>query len=78
VSAAYCDDFNIMLNSGTTGVFKGIVRTHFARQQFGLALAMACRVNFGAVAVLTTPMYSNGHLTHVLDVVGAQRVADSL
>jgi acyl-CoA synthetase (AMP-forming)/AMP-acid ligase II len=43
-----------------TGVPKGIVHTHFARQQFALALAVACRIHFGTVGILTTPLYSNG------------------
>ena len=56
----YEDDFNIIYSSGTTGVPKGIVHTHFARAHFALGLAADFRIDSSSVSILTTPMYANG------------------
>lgn len=54
------DDFNIIYTSGTTGTPKGIVHTHYARSMFAHMLALEFRFDTAAVAVLTTPLSSNG------------------
>jgi len=54
------DDANISYSSGTTGVPKGVLYTHRARQHFGAAYAWQIKSDADSVAVSTVPLYSNG------------------
>jgi long-chain acyl-CoA synthetase len=54
------DDFNIIYSSGTTGLPKGIVQTHRARQHWAYSNAIELRFDDTSIALATTPLYSNG------------------
>ncbi|MEO9228450.1 MAG: AMP-binding protein [Devosia sp.] len=54
------DEANISYSSGTTGIPKGVLYTHRARQHFGSAYAWNIKSDADSVAVSTVPLYSNG------------------
>jgi len=54
------DNFNIIYSSGTTGVPKGILHTHYARQQFAVCLGFEYRMDNNTVSIASTAMYTNG------------------
>jgi long-chain acyl-CoA synthetase len=64
------DDCNIIYSSGTTGVPKGIVHTHFSRSLFALGLGLQLRIDGTAVTLVTTPLYTNGTWMTLLPTLG--------
>jgi acyl-CoA synthetase (AMP-forming)/AMP-acid ligase II len=65
------DDFNIIYSSGTTGLPKGIVQTHRARQHWSFSNAIEMRFHEQARALTTTALYSNGTWLMVLPILFA-------
>jgi acyl-CoA synthetase (AMP-forming)/AMP-acid ligase II len=68
VTVAPEDPFNIISSSGTTGTPKGIVQSHQMRWNY---LARAAVYGPDAVALLSTPLYSNTTLVSFLPCLGA-------
>jgi len=60
------DRFNIIYSSGTTGLPKGIVQSHGARTHFAWSIALELGMSPDTVALVTTPLYSNGTMFMVL------------
>jgi len=48
-----------MYSSGTTGISKGIVNTHYARSNFASMTALEFRIDITSISLVTTPMYTN-------------------
>jgi acyl-CoA synthetase (AMP-forming)/AMP-acid ligase II len=63
--------FNVIYSSGTTGVPKGIVQTHRARQHWAWSNAIEMRFGSNSRALTTTALYSNGTWLMVLPVLFA-------
>ena len=66
VTYAMEDRFNIIYSSGTTGLPKGIVQTHRARQHWSYSNAIEMGFARSSVALTTTSLYSNGTWLMVL------------
>ena len=56
----YTDRCNIIYSSGTTGIPKGIVHTHYSRHEAALGLMAALRVRPDSNGLISTPLCSNG------------------
>ena len=65
------DDFNIIYSSGTTGLPKGIVQTHRARQHWAFSNAIEMGFSADSRALTTTALYSNGTWLMMLPVLFA-------
>ena len=71
VQLAMTDDFNIIYSSGTTGLPKGIVQTHRARQHWAFSNAIEMDFDADSRALTTTALYSNGTWLMMLPVLFA-------
>lgn len=65
------DECNIIYSSGTTGVPKGIVHTHFARQLFAFAGALEFRITSSSKTLIITPLFTNASWIMLLGTVTA-------
>ena len=63
------DAFNIIYSSGTTGLPKGIVQTHRARQHWAWSNALELGVRDTSRGLTTTSLYSNGTWLTMLPVL---------
>ncbi len=63
--------FNVIYSSGTTGVPKGIVQSHRARQHWAWSNAIEMRFGSTSRALTTTALYSNGTWLMMLPVLFA-------
>ncbi|WP_169569956.1 class I adenylate-forming enzyme family protein [Sneathiella limimaris] len=65
------DEFNIIYSSGTTGLPKGIVQTHKARQHWSYSNAIEMGFQADSRAMTTTALYSNGTWLMILPALFA-------
>ena len=71
VAYSLSDEFNIIYSSGTTGLPKGIVQTHRARQHWAFSNSVDMRFHDRCRALTTTALYSNGTWLMVLPALFA-------
>jgi len=64
------DECLIIYSSGTTGVPKGIVHTHYNRLILQMALAALFRIHNGSTTVITTPLFTNATWATLLPSLG--------
>ena len=69
VQLTHADSMNIIYSSGSTGVPKGIEHSHFARHIYSLGFGPGLEMDQRAVAVCTTPLYTNGTWITMLPAV---------
>jgi long-chain acyl-CoA synthetase len=59
VEIKFEDDCIILYSSGTTGVPKGILHSHYSRFMFATRLVIGNAFDDNAITLLTTPLYTN-------------------
>lgn len=65
------DECVIIYSSGTTGVPKGIVHTHYTRTNLTQGLGWEFRIHSGATVVIATPLFTNATWATLLPTIGA-------